>query len=539
MGWGMNLYKVLIVDDEEEIRQGIIKKIDWEKYGFIVVGDAENGKDALEKAEKLQPDIIMTDIKMPFMNGLELGEKLKDIMPSTKVIIFSGSDDFEYAQKAIKINALGYVLKPINSIELIEVLKKLKSKMDEEYDEKKNIEKLYKYYEESLPILKEKFLVGTIEGRVRVSSWKEEAERIGINFKGDLSSVAVIHSDKFIENAGENIFEEEELINISLKNIADDIISDYIEYESFIYSGSLIIIGKFNTEDDVFKFIKGIDEVCKRGERIIERKVSAGIGQIAYNCNQIRFSYKGARNALHYRMILGTGKSIYIEDVEPDTSIQIQFDENDERLLLNAIKIKKSDDIKKVIDKLFNDIEKFLLPFNQYKIYLIEVTTGLLKLVKAYNLSIEEIFGQNFNCYNHLDKFESIDTVKEWFIEKSIKINLLIKRERLDSSKLLIEKAKQYIHDNYSDSEISVEKLCKHLHVSSTYFSTIFKKETKTSFINYLTTVRLEEAVNLLNKTDYKSYVIAEKVGYPEANYFSYVFKRKYGVSPSKYRSTK
>ena len=134
MGWGMNLYKVLIVDDEEEIRQGIIKKIDWETYGFKIVGDAENGEDALEKAEKLQPDIVMTDIKMPFMNGLELGEKLKDLMPSTKIIIFSGSDDFEYAKKAIKINALGYVLKPINSMELIEVLKKLKKQIDEEYN---------------------------------------------------------------------------------------------------------------------------------------------------------------------------------------------------------------------------------------------------------------------------------------------------------------------------------------------------------------------------------------------------------------------
>ena len=127
----MGLYKILIVDDEEEIRYGIIRKINWEKYGFKIVGDAENGKDALEKAEKLKPDIIMTDIKMPFMDGLELGEKIKDIMPWIKVIIFSGSDELEYAHKAIKINAYEYVLKPIDSTELIEVLKNLKIKMDE------------------------------------------------------------------------------------------------------------------------------------------------------------------------------------------------------------------------------------------------------------------------------------------------------------------------------------------------------------------------------------------------------------------------
>ena len=166
----MNLYKVLIVDDEEEIRHGIIKKIDWEKYGFTVVGDAENGKDAIDKVEKFQPDIIMTDIKMPFMDGLELGEYVYKESPSTKIIIFSGSDDLEYAHKAIKINVVEYVLKPINSIELIEVLKKLKNTMDEEYNEKKNFEKLNKYYLESLPIMKEKFLVGTIEGRIEGNS---------------------------------------------------------------------------------------------------------------------------------------------------------------------------------------------------------------------------------------------------------------------------------------------------------------------------------------------------------------------------------
>ena len=100
----MELYKILIVDDEEEIRLGVIKKINWESYGFKVVGDAANGVEAWEKANNLKPDIVMTDIRMPFMDGLELGEKIQEIMPSTKIIIFSGCDDFEYAQKAIRLN---------------------------------------------------------------------------------------------------------------------------------------------------------------------------------------------------------------------------------------------------------------------------------------------------------------------------------------------------------------------------------------------------------------------------------------------------
>ncbi|MGL4572059.1 MAG: response regulator [Clostridium sp.] len=532
----MDLYKVLIVDDEEEIRQGIIKKIDWEKYGFKIVGDAENGKDALEKLEKLQPDIVMTDIKMPFMNGLELGEKIKEIMPWTKIIIFSGSDELEYAHRAIKINAHEYVLKPINSIELIEVIKKLKIKMDEELDEKKNVEKLYKYYKRSLPILKEKFLVGTIEGRIKEELWKEEGKRVGVEFTEEFYAVGVIHTDN-LEDEKEIEIAEEDLIDISIKQIIDEVMGEYCKCVSFIYSRTVVVISNFNGKENIFNFIRGLNEVCKTSERFTEKSVSAGVGQIATDYSQIRLSYKMARNAMHYRMVLGTGRAIYIDDVEPDNSVQLQFDENDERELLNAIKIKSNEEIKKAISKFFIKAEKLLLPYNQYKIYLIQITTSLLKLVQAYNLNIEEAFGKEFNCYSHIDNFNSMDRAQEWFIEKGITINYLIKRERLDTSKLLIEKAKEYVDSNYSDSEISVEKLCGHLHVSPTYFSTIFKRETGENFVNYLTTVRLDAAVNLLNTTDYKSYIIAQNVGYPEPNYFSYVFKKRFGVSPSKYRT--
>ena len=162
----MELYKILIVDDEEEIRLGVIKKIDWESYGFKVVGDAANGIEAWEKANILQPDIVMTDIRMPFMDGLELGGKIQEVMPVTKIIIFSGCDDFEYAQKAIRINVFEYVLKPINSEDLIEILKRLKYRLDEEYDEKRNIEVLQKHYLDSIPIMREQFLAAVIEGKV-------------------------------------------------------------------------------------------------------------------------------------------------------------------------------------------------------------------------------------------------------------------------------------------------------------------------------------------------------------------------------------
>ena len=537
----MNLYRIMIVDDEEEIRLGIIKKIDWESNGFIVVGDAENGQDALEKAEKLQPDVIMTDIKMPFMDGLELGKRLSESMPSTKIIVFSGCDDFEYAHKAIKINVIEYVLKPINSVEFIEVLKRLKSQLDREYDEKRNLQTLYKHYVESLPVIREQFLVGTIEGRISENQWEEQAEKLDIDFKLSYLSVALIHADGalVLGDEGENISsiqKESALVSISIKKIVDESMDKYCKCISFLYSDMVVVIGNFDIKEDILSFITGINEVCKIYERIMGLTISAGVGYAYDNHSEIRFSYRSAQSALDYSFILGTGKAIYIDDVEPDNSIQLQFDEQEERTMLNAIKISSEEEITEAIDRLFRKIEDLLIPFNKYRIYLMEIMTSLLKLVQTYNLDLDEIFGENFNCYSYLETFDSIHEMKKWFIKKSIKVNSYIKKERVNSSMLLVEKAKHYVKENYSDYDISVEKLCSKLHVSPTYFSTIFKRETEMNFVNFLTTVRLEEAIKLLNTTDDKTYIIADKVGYPEANYFSYVFKRKFGVSPSKYR---
>ena len=526
----MGLYKLMIVDDEEEIRLGVIKKINWEENGFIVVGDAENGQEALELAEKLHPDVIMTDIKMPFMDGLELGKKVIDLMPSTKIIIFSGSDDLDYAHQAIKINVVEYVLKPINSLELIEVLKRLKGKLDKEYNEKRNIDTLKKHYLESIPVIREQFLVGALEGRINKDQWKENEEKLGLDFITKYLCVAIINIDGLSKD------QDSGLVSVSIKNMVDETMENYCKFISFPYLDKMVVLLSLDEKDNIMKVIKGLNEVCKIFECVFGSTISIGIGRIYKDINEIRFSYRTAQSALGYRQILGNGKTIYIDDLEPDNSVQLKFEDQEEIRFLNSIKLSGEDNIRKTVGSIFKKIEESLVQLAKYRIYLMEVLTSMLKLTQSHNIEVNDVFGSEFNFYTYLDDFNSIEEIKEWFILKAITLNEIIKKERVNSSKILVEKAKEYIKINYKDYDISVEKLCSNLHVSQTYFSTIFKKETDMSFVNYLTDVRIDEAVKLLNTTDDKTYIIATKVGYQEANYFSYVFKKKFGISPSRYR---
>ena len=190
----MSLYKIMLVDDEEEVRKSIIKKIDWADAGFEVVGDAENGQEALEKLELLEPDVVVTDIRMPYMDGLALTEKIRQRYPSTKVVIFSGFDDFEYAQRAIQLNVTEYILKPVNVEEMTAILKKIRRNLDEEIAMRRDVDLLRERYVASLPLMREHFLNTLVTGSVAAETAEEKLKEYEVDILGASKwVVAVIH----------------------------------------------------------------------------------------------------------------------------------------------------------------------------------------------------------------------------------------------------------------------------------------------------------------------------------------------------------
>ena len=189
-----NKYSVMLVDDEEDVAQAILRKLDWEDMGFEKPSYAHNGFEALEMAENDMPDVVMTDIKMPYMDGLELGRQIKQLNPAVRIIIFSGFDEFEYAKEAIRLEAEEYILKPVDAVELRNVFTRIHETLDKETDEKQNVEKLTSYYLESLPLLNEDFFSSLLEGRLEKNKIKEYEKDYRLDFHGPLFCIAVIHT---------------------------------------------------------------------------------------------------------------------------------------------------------------------------------------------------------------------------------------------------------------------------------------------------------------------------------------------------------
>ena len=530
------MYRILIADDEKEICEGIIRKINWNEIGYTVVGSADNGIDALEKAEKLHPDVIMTDIKMPFLSGLELCKKLHTMMPSIKFIIFSGFDDFKFAQEAIKLNVAEYILKPVNAEELTETLKKIKDQLDREISEKCNIELLRETYQQSFPIMRQQFFVGLIEGHIPKRQLTAQAQAFHLNMNVSGWAVALMRADSVVDEQS-SFKGREELIPISVKEIIDGIFkngsgSDYID---FVYFDCVILIVSFHQDKNIMPLCNGVNEACKTVNRLLNLKVMAGVSTIKMDLYQLRDSYQEAVSALEYSGIMGGNKAIYIQDVEPRTPTKITFGNEDEKSIVNVIKMGNEEKLKEEINKVFSRGKGSFPSIGQYKIFFMEIVTSVLKVLSTYGIDDNEIFSDNFT--ETAAKFHTPDEMKQWCMKVCLKINSKIKSKRVNNTKQLAQNAKMYIEQNYKNPKLSVDDLCLFLHVSPTYFSTVFKRETGKNFVSYLTDVRLQHAVDLLNTTEDKTYIIARNVGYFEPNYFSYVFKKKYGISPSKYRN--
>lgn len=531
----MEEYKVLLVDDEEEIRTGISRKINWAALGFSLVGEAGNGEEALELAEQLRPDLVLTDIKMPFMDGLELCRRLRQSLPAAKLVVFSGFDDFEYARQAVGMGVSEYILKPINASELSEVLTRLRRQLDSQRLERRDMETLRRRYEESLPVLRELFYTRLLSGQLRPEQVQERAARYEIELPPGTWAAALVHAD--LSGGGEGA-DRDELVLLSVRSFLEEHFAlEGCGARVVLFGDAAALLAQLSGEDKLYPLLEELERLSLLSQSYLGIPLAAGVGLPCQGPEELHRSVTGARSALDYRALMGGGPVTYIGDLEPRSAAAISFEEEDQRQLSAAIRLGTPEQVEQVVGSLMERLRQAGLSLPKCHLFLLEVVTCLVRLTRSGGVAVEDVFGSDFTGMVSISDFSGLEGLGRWLGDRCLKLHELLGRQRTDSAWRMVEQAKNYIAAHYADEKLSVETLCSHIHLSPTYFSTLFKREVGMSFTAYVTQVRMEEAVRLLRDTDEKTYRIAQRTGYSDPNYFSYVFKRRFGLSPSKYRA--
>ncbi len=551
------MYSLILVDDEEDVREGLLDEIAWEEYGFQVIEKAENGQEATELIERYVPDVVVTDIHMPFMNGLQLAEWIRNHYPNTKIIILTGYDEFEYAQKAIKLHIDEYVLKPFSSKELVDILLKVKHQLDEETADKDNLQGLIQHYRKSLPVLRGIFLSSLVSRRIPISEINEKSISYELNMTASSYTASVIrvdyiHSDLQEADLPKILISPESLKDtkdrqlqlFAVLNITMEICEKYHSFEVFLHRDDVVLLFMGQDKDaekTSVQMLKILEEVRQNVEKYLKLTVTIGAGTMTNSIEGVHHSYNEALQALDYRLILGNNRVIWIYDVETSHDsflhVPLQYDELKQQMLIRSIKVETAQEVGITVASLFTDIEMTQLTVKDCHVYVLEILTSIMKVAKEFRLELDEIFGSNEYPFAEITKFNNLNEVKLWITGICIKLMNHISKRRQSSYNQLVEDAKTYISIHYHESDISINKVCKQLHISTGYFSGIFKKEVKMTFVNYVMQLRMESAKNLLSSSDMKLFEIAEKVGFIDPNYFSFCFRKKFGFSPKEYRN--
>ena len=539
MNGTMNLYKFLLVDDDDLIREEIRVNIRWENYGFLFMGGCPDGRQAVNVIENDLPDVILTDICMPFLDGLELAKYVSERFPKIKVIILTGYDRFDYAQQAIKFNVNDFLLKPITPDELIELLQKLKKELDCERSFDKDIGELRKKVNESLPVLKERFLNKLINKRLDCTEIQNKIDYFPLCFKYENYLVMVLDIDNSNEIQLQNGEEYYDILSMKIYNICVRILhADKINAELFYNNdGYMIMILNYTAKQNMEEAkILLAENIRMTIEKNCGCTVTIGIGTECSNVTDIPLSYQKSLAALEYRFQFGCNQIINYGDLNQAGSIQHAMKREWIREIINALKTQDISVTEDIIKKMMEDIRQSDFSIDRCYVYIQKLIVFIYTILDDLNIGEESIFGAIKNPFEYIKQFKTIEKIGEWLSGIAGKINKSIAAKKYDSELQKINMAKQYINGQYNKDELTLSSLCAHLCMSKSKFSLIFKKYTGRTFKEYLTMLRLEKSRELLRTTDMKFYEIADFVGFKDPHYFAYIFKKIVKMTPSQFK---
>lgn len=518
--------KVLLVDDEEMIRNGIYEAIDWGKLGMEVIGQAEDGEEALQIFQEAGPQLILTDIKMPFMDGLELVEKVKRLSAETYIVIISGYDEFEYAQKAVKLGVNDFILKPIDLDYLEELLVKIKTE-----DEKRKVKELEdntlkERAVQSLTVLKADFFKELLFRKLTEEQVRAKIQEL---WEGNIfayNSVMVIQLDD--SNKDNQVAYP--LVNFVKEGIANEQNHYVIEMNKNELAICLLGENEFVVKNSMRITMNMIRSYTSCSFTI-------ALGTVYSSLTSLPDSYEEALEALGYKFILGNNQNIFYEEIKERKENQASIIKNIDQDIIYSIDFTDKDNIQREVTRLFSNIKSAGRDSYLYSQLIVSsIYMSSIQTLNEVGGNMGEIFEDPMEELKQISKSATIEDTLHQLLTSLYKIADYVNKRGGGKIPNLIDKAKRYITKHYPTPSLSLDDVASHINVSNSYFSIIFKQETGYTFVDYLTLLRMEKAKYLLKASSYRTYEISELVGYNNSTYFSTLFKKQFGYSPSEYR---
>ena len=545
------MLKIFLAEDEVVVRETIKRMIPWEELGFELVGEAADGEMALPLLIRQQPDLLITDIKMPFMDGLTLARLAKKEIPGLKVVILSGYDDFNYAKQAIGIGVEDYLLKPITKNALIERLSEIRSRYEHEKTQKEYYEKFQREMQAYEKNSSRDFFEALVGGSMDMMEVYKRAEKLGLDIVAEAYNVLIFTmncDEDFSGQRDEYSSWEAESLELLENFFAGH--SSAMLFRSNIFSYGVLLKGQRETIEENTRVC--VDEIRKILSRQDGRKEwFLAVGQSVERLSQIQKSYHTASRAFSQRYLYDEN-ILYYDEMETmehpggqaeteDNAYLQKVDVNAlnpailQKFLSNGLQEETENFVKDYFYAIGQEPMESLV-FRNYVI--LNVRFSVISFIKGLGCDTNEMESADTEevLAESGKNMESAIAYAKKMISQAIEIR---DQNSGNKNRSILKTAVDFIDSHYMDEEISLNTVANVANVSSNHFSALFSQNMGQTFIEYLTSLRMNKAKELLRCTGMRSSEIAGEIGYKDAHYFSYLFKKTQGMTPSDYRKAR
>ena len=533
---------IIIVDDERSIREGIATSIPWQQHDINICAVASGVSEALDLIETYMPNIIISDISMPEMSGLDLLEIVNRTYPNIKVILISGYRDFEYAQRAVTNNAFCYLTKPLVAETLIQKVLEAKQEIDAKLKEVKLNDNIRRKLRENIMVLKDNFFRMLMEGRMRQKSDiidRAATTEIDINFTNFI--VCVAEFELAASQKKLNMYDFSFYKAAIMSTIEENLVEIYKCY-TFNLDNRIGILVCSNQQIQRSILFNKLNNVKSWVNKNMGFSLSAGIGNTCGSIEKVTLSYISAVDAMLYRVILG--KNIVVDaeqkiNTSKEKMVVDDFDnilKNSEEDIVFAVRNMNQAEVKNIIEQIMQSSKHIVAnDVNQKERIAFLLSVFIIRVMYSLEISNHRFYNKENDLYNSINELISIDDMKNFILGIIKEIFQAIEESDSKQNNFLVNKGLRYIKEGVYE-DVSLVTIAERLQIHPNYLSKIFKQVTDESFTEHVIRFKMNEAKKLLKTTNAKVYEISDKLGYKDVAHFTKLFKKHFGISPTEYR---